>query len=88
MTVDAHVDGNALGGLLLDLFGQEMTHHRGCCDACGSVRPFGSMLVYRAAADVVRCPDCSTVVMVVVSSPTGLRLGFRALRWLEMDEPT
>lgn len=87
MTFDTHVDGNALGGLFFELFGQEMTHHRGCCDACGSVGPLGSLLVYRAAGDVVRCPVCSTVVMVVASSPTGRRLGFRALRWLEMEEP-
>ncbi len=32
MTDDAHVDGNAIGGLLIEVFGQEMT------DALGAAR--------------------------------------------------
>ncbi|HEX2153794.1 MAG TPA: DUF6510 family protein [Acidimicrobiia bacterium] len=87
MTADTHVDGNALGGLFHDLFGREMTHHRACCDSCGSVRPVASLLVYRAAGDVVRCPNCFSVVIVIASSPTGARLGFKSLRWMEMEEP-
>ena len=35
MTDDNHVDGNAMGGLLMDVFGQEMTDARGCCASCG-----------------------------------------------------
>ena len=31
MTSDAHLDGNAMGGLLIEVFGQEMTDALGCC---------------------------------------------------------
>jgi hypothetical protein len=68
MTDDTHLDGNSLGGLLKDLFGREMTHHRGCCDLCGSISHLGTLVAYRdAPGDVARCPNCGTVVMVAVS---------------------
>ena len=85
MTDEAHLDGTALGALLRDVFGQEMTDQRGCCDACGTVLPLGSALVFRdAPGDVVRCANCESVLMAVVSLPTGLRLTIRSLRWIEL----
>jgi hypothetical protein len=87
MTDDTHLDGNSLGGLLKDLFGREMTHHRGCCDLCGSISHLGTLVAYRdAPGDVARCPNCGTVVMVAVSTPTGLRVNFESLRWVEVEE--
>lgn len=84
MTTDAHVDGNALGGALMELFGREMTDARGCCAACGAVNHIGAMLVYdRAPGQVVRCPGCGSVILVAVERPAGLRLHFAAFRWVE-----
>lgn len=37
--IDLHVDGNALGGLLNELFGRDMTDQLGCCGGCGNVSP-------------------------------------------------
>ena len=85
MTSDAHVDGNALGALLHDVFGQEMTHRRGCCQACGSIGPLASLLAYREApGNVLRCSTCGTVMMVVVALPTGLRVYIESLLWVEL----
>ncbi len=85
MTSDDHLDGNALGGLLRDLFGREMTDQRGCCAACGTINPLGAAMVYRdAPGDVVRCSNCGTVVLVAISVPTGVRVSFGALRWIEI----
>ena len=53
---DEHVEGNAIGGLLMGLFGQEMTDAPGCCDSCGSVHQLGELLVYPGMGDVARCP--------------------------------
>lgn len=85
MTIDDHVDGNALGGLLHDLFGREMTHLREGCGRCGAVRPIASLRVYRGPGDVLRCPQCGTVLMVAVSTPTGIRLTAVDLRWIHFD---
>jgi uncharacterized Zn finger protein len=83
MTTDAHVDGNAMGGALTDLFGREMTDAMSCCADCGAVNPLGALLVYdRAPGTVARCPGCGAVELVAVERPSGLRFYFAALRWV------
>ena len=62
-----HLDGNAIGGLLLDVFGAEMTAAQGVCGTCGAANPVGRLIVYRQApGTVVRCPSCRSVLMVFV----------------------
>ena len=80
---ERHVDGNAIGGLLAEAFGQEMTDARGCCGSCGSVRHLGEIIVYRGMGDVMRCPSCGVVVMVAVTIGSRSRFHLVGLRWLE-----
>jgi hypothetical protein len=81
---DDHVDGNALGGLLIEVFGREMTDARGCCADCGAISALGALIAYtRAPGDVMRCPACGTVMLVAVALPTGVRVSMAALRWVE-----
>ena len=87
MTTDTHLDGNALGGLFREVFGREMTNQHGCCNGCGTVSVLGSVIVYRGAGDVVRCPACGSALIVVVPSPVGLRISFESLRWLSIQDP-
>lgn len=82
MTLEVHVDGNSLGGLFHDLFGREMTEEECCCDSCGTVSPLGAVLVYKGPADVIRCPACRNVLMVIVASANGLQVRFQSLRWM------
>jgi hypothetical protein len=59
------LDGNAIGGLLLEVFGVEMTTATGTCDNCGAVGLVAELMVYRQApGTVVRCPACEQVLMV------------------------
>jgi hypothetical protein len=61
------LDGNAIGGLLLQVFGVEMTAARGVCGHCGAAGPVAEMVVYvRAPGTVVRCRSCGSVLMVLV----------------------
>ena len=83
MTEDAHVDGNALGGLLMEAFGREMTDARASCASCGSVHAVGELRVYRGLGDVIRCPTCGHVVGVAVTIREETQLHLDALRWLE-----
>ena len=84
MTSDAHVDGNAMAGLLMELFGREMTDARSCCSDCGAVNRLGALIVYdRGLGDVARCPDCGAVILVAVERPSGLRFHVAGLRWVE-----
>ena len=83
MAGDTHVDGNALGGMLLEVFGREMTDAQGCCAACGSVHAIGAMIVYRSAGDVMRCPTCDQVVVVATTIREQIRINLAGVRWLE-----
>ena len=59
------LDGNAIGGLLIDVFGAEMTAAGSTCATCGATRPVAELVVYRRApGTVVRCRSCGAILMV------------------------
>ena len=79
------LDGNAVGGLLHELFAAEMTAAAGCCHGCGAVEPVGALTVHvHAPGTVVRCPHCTSVLMRVVHCRDRYLLDLRGLRWLEL----
>ena len=62
------LDGNAIGGLLIDVFGAEMTMAQITCPSCRAGALLAETAVYlRAPGTVVRCRTCSGVLMVLVS---------------------
>jgi len=63
-----HLDGNAIGGLLADVFGRDATDVAGKCRSCGAENFVGALRVYRAAGIVVRCPSCEAVLMRFVEA--------------------
>lgn len=84
MSEDRHLDGNALGGLLMEVFGREMTDVRGCCGHCRRVTRLGAMILYGGGpGQVLRCPHCETVVLVATSRPDGPRFYFSQLSWMQ-----
>lgn len=61
------LDGNSIGGLLLDVFGAEMTTATGVCADCGTAAQVAETVVYlQAPGTVVRCRGCSSILMVMV----------------------
>ena len=61
------LDGNAIGGLLHEIFRTEMTAALATCLNCGATRPVAEGVVYlRAPGTVMRCRSCFAVLMVVV----------------------
>jgi ribosomal protein S27E len=64
---DSTLDGNAIGGVLHELFGAEMTTAVGTCASCGATAQMAETLVYvRAPGTVVRCRTCTAVLLVVI----------------------
>jgi hypothetical protein len=64
---DGVLDGNAIGGMLMELFGTEMTTTVGTCGVCGNASQVAEMAVYRPRlGTVVRCRVCDNVLMVFV----------------------
>ncbi len=60
------LDGNAIGGLLLEIFAVEMTSAEATCASRGAVGPVAETTVYvRGPGTVVRCRRCTSVPMVI-----------------------
>ena len=80
------VDGNAIGGVLAEIFGREMTVAVGVCGSCGSTGQVAELHVYlRAPGIVVRCPGCESVLLKIVRSERRAWLDLSGLRTLEID---
>jgi len=64
---DRVLDGNAIGGLLIEVFGTEMTAATGRCGRCGTAAQVAELAVYRPGlGTVARCRHCDNVLMVFV----------------------
>lgn len=78
------LDGNAIGGLLFDVFGSEMTTATGSCASCGARAQVAEFAVYlRAPGTVVRCRSCGSVLMVLVAVRGITCVDLRGLATLE-----
>ena len=61
------LDGNAIGGILYQAFGREMTMARAECGHCGARGVLAECEVYLGGPGVVvRCRICHSIVMVLV----------------------
>ncbi|HYY63775.1 MAG TPA: DUF6510 family protein [Gaiellaceae bacterium] len=85
MADERRLDGNAIGGLMLELFGVEMTTATSVCGSCGQAEPVARLEVYvDAPGTVVRCLHCKSVVMRVVRGPGRTWLDLSGLSSVEL----
>jgi hypothetical protein len=89
---ETRVDGNAIGGLLLELFGTEMTVATAVCASCGVHDLVACAQVYMPSGGpgtVVRCSHCLSVLMRVTRAPATERvwLDLSGVRSLELRLP-
>ncbi len=69
-TSDLRLDGNAIGGLLNELFGVELTAAPCVCGSCGAREEGARLDVYvHAPGVVVRCRHCEDVMIRIVRGP-------------------
>jgi hypothetical protein len=71
------LDGNAIAGLLQEVFAVEMTTAIGTCGRCGAAGPVGAVHVYRGAGIVLRCPHCGNVLAKIVKNDSRAWIDFR-----------
>lgn len=70
MSEDARwLDGNALGGLLRETFGGDLTGAPHVCHSCGANRPVAAHRLYLGAGAVLRCPQCGEIALVAATLP-------------------
>ncbi len=84
---DLRVDGNAVAGLLGEVFALELSGARARCEGCGQVAELGAQPVYvQAPGAVLRCRGCDAVMIVVVHGGGRYWLGLTGSSWLEIPE--
>jgi uncharacterized membrane protein len=60
------LDGNAIGGLLQQVFGADMTAVEATCGTCGAVGPVAETVTYvRGPGSVARCRNCLSLLIVI-----------------------
>jgi hypothetical protein len=63
------LDGNALAGLLHEVFGAELTTTNRRCQTCDTERAVAKHRLYRGAGHVLRCPVCGAIGLVITALP-------------------
>lgn len=60
------LDGNALAGVLHDLFGRDMTTMGYTCTSCGRMGVMAELVVYMSGPGAVaRCRNCDTILLML-----------------------
>ena len=60
---EVHTDGNAIAGLLSEVFAVEVTTVQRRCHSCGAENALGAHRAYHGAGIVLRCPACADVAV-------------------------
>jgi Family of unknown function (DUF6510) len=77
------LDGNAVAGLLREVFACEMTVAVVTCGGCGAAAPVGTARVFGGVMGAIfRCATCDTAVVRLARTPRGTWLDLRGARSL------
>jgi hypothetical protein len=83
------LDGNAVAGILSEVFVPDITTAQATCANCETIRALGDLLVYaHGMGTVIRCPSCDGVVLRVTRTPARLWLDPRGARLIVMTGAT
>jgi hypothetical protein len=79
------LDGNAVAGVLQEIFGLEMTAAPAECGTCGNVSALGGLLAFtQAPGAVLRCPACESVMLSIVQTPNAIYLDARGASYVRL----
>jgi len=86
MNREIMLDGNAVAGVLHDIFALEMTASPTECATCGNVSDVGGLLAFtQAPGAVLRCPVCENVMLRIVETPDAIYLDARGAVYLRLE---
>ena len=81
------LDGNALAGMLSEVFVTDVTASRCACAWCGLVAALAEHRLYMnpgAPGGVLRCHACDGMMLVFVQRDDRLRVGMPGVRWMDV----
>jgi Family of unknown function (DUF6510) len=85
---ELRLDGNAVAGLLAEVFRTEATTAVVTCAGCGMTGAVGTVQAYvQTPGTVLRCPVCEAVLMRFARTPSGLHADLRGARALVLNAP-
>jgi len=83
---DLMLDGNAVAGLLEEIFALEMTASPTECANCGNIGEIGTLLAFtQAPGAVLRCSVCENVMLRIVETPEAIFLDARGAVYLRLE---
>jgi hypothetical protein len=81
------LDGNALAGVMHELFNTEMTIAPVECASCGRVGELGSLWLFNASPGyVLCCPTCQKIVIRMIVTPDEIFLDARGAACLHIPK--
>ncbi|MBN9152630.1 MAG: hypothetical protein J0I97_01540 [Microbacterium sp.] len=82
------LDGNALAGLLGDVFAVDVTMIVTECRGCGRSEPLAEAIVERdASCAIVRCRGCTRTQFTVFDEREGIRIDLGSIGLLRLERP-
>jgi hypothetical protein len=89
MNQELMLDGNAVAGLLYEVFGVELTNSPGQCANCGHTGELATLLAFtQAPGATLRCPVCKQAVIRIVQTPDAIYLDARGAAYIRLSRPT
>jgi len=89
MNRELMLDGNAVAGLLEEIFALEMTASPTECANCGNVGEIGTLLAFtQAPGAVLRCPVCENVMLRIVETQDAVYVDARGAVYLRLERRT
>jgi uncharacterized Zn finger protein len=80
MNLELMLDGNAVGGMLIELYGEDLTGVASTCPDCGREGEVATLRAFvHAPGIVLRCPACDAMLLAVARTPRGTRYHARVL---------
>ena len=80
------LDGNAVAGVLQEIFALEMTATPTECANCGHEGEIGALLAFTHAPGIVlRCPACEGVMIRIVQTASAVYLDARGAVYLRLE---
>ncbi len=83
---DLRLDGNAVGGLLGEIFQFEMTTAQTTCAGCGAIKTVAELMLYRhGMGAILRCAFCDQALMRITCIRGCYRLDLSGMSGLQVD---
>jgi len=80
------LDGNAVAGILNEIFALEMTSNSFECANCGLEGEMGRLLAFtQAPGMILRCPGCENIILRIVQSSEAIYLDLRGAAYLRLE---